>query len=458
MDHSLDTTRKPLEIFLDSASKIEDYFRNKTDKTVIFFADLANSTLYKQQRPFVLGLNKTRIHNQLITEIVKNYKGEVVKYIGDAVLARFDLGQNEHDAYLAINAAIAIQEKLHEYNKPINDRLEKIETKIGIASGIVADFYGNDPQGPIVDLTARIESNAKPNQILVHKPVLDAININKIQSQFGKISDWNGKDYISAPVRLVFKGIPEPQEVGEIRWRENFLGIKEEDKYDEYWVNYRYDATVYPLDVSYPEEVRKKYFNIIFDLRYTNVLRKTRFPFVCVNSIEDLSKAMKDSSLFSRYMLPKSEIFQDIIEKIYQVEFVRIDEQNLFEIDSKPVSGTCYYSRVWGGENIEKFVGKEITLHYRVNTIIAKRGNFFAMVTEYPTKNLSMNIDMGLVPIKSLRPIDYFASKNRPQFIYTPNQPKAKKIEVIINDWIYPRGGVVFVWTLTDEEWLLISK
>ncbi len=450
--------QKPLEIFLDSAAKLEDFFRNKADKTVIFFADMVGSTLYKQQRPFVMGLNKTRLHNQIITGIVKKHKGEVVKYIGDAVLARFDMKQNENDAYIAINAAIEIQEKLHEYNEPVIDKLEKIETKIGIASGIVADFYENDPQGPVVDLTARIESNAKPNQILVHKPIIGAININNIQSQFGKISGWKGDDYISDSVCLAFKGIPEPQEVVEIRWRENFIGIKEKNKYDEYWGNYRYDATVYPLDDSYPEEVRKKYFNIIFDLRYTNVLRKTRFPFVCVNSIEDLNKAMKDSSLFSRYMLPKSQIFQDIIEKVYQVEFVRINEQNLQEIESEPLSGTCYYSRSWGGESIEKFMGKEVTLHYRVNTIIAKRGNFFAMVTEYPTQNLSMKIDMGLVPIRSLRPIDYFASKKRPQFIYTPNKSTAKKIEIIINDWIYPRGGVVFVWDLTDEEQMIISK
>ena len=157
MDNSLKMKRKPLETFLDSAAKLEDYFRNKADKTVIFFADLVGSTLYKQQRPFVMGLNKTRIHNQIITEIVRKHKGEVVKYIGDAVLARFDMKQNENDAYLAISAAIEIQEKLHEYNGPVIEKLEKIETKIGIASGVVADFYGNDPQGPVVDLTARID-------------------------------------------------------------------------------------------------------------------------------------------------------------------------------------------------------------------------------------------------------------------------------------------------------------
>jgi len=446
---------KNLERILDTAQKLDDYFRTTQDKTVILFADLANSTQYKQQRPFVMGLNKTRLHNNIATDIIVKNKGRIVKYIGDAVLARFDIGKNEHRTFVAINTAIQIQEAFEEFNVQIHDSLERIESKIGIACGVVADFYGEDTQGAIVDLAARIQSTAKACQILVHKPLIDTCNLNKVYSVKGKVKRWTGADYLSQPVKLSFKGIAEPQEIVEILWSGKPLGIKEEDKYDEYWENYRYDATVLPLSDEFPEELKNRYFNIIFDLRYQTVLTKTKFHFVCVNAIDDLSKAMKDHSLFSRYMLPKSSFIQDRLDSIFKVDFFRIDSNSLHELEFGNATDNYYFGRTFIGEQLELLLGKKVTVHYRINSIIAKRGHFFAMLTEYPVKNLSMNLDMAGVPIRSVRPVDYFAVRKEPKFTYTPSYYGAKKIEVFFEDWVYPRGGVVFIWDLENYDSVL---
>ena len=72
------------------------------------------------------------------------------------------------------------------------------------------------------------------------------------------------------------------------------------------------------------------------------------------------------------------------------------------------------------------------------------------MVTEYPLKGLSMNFDVGGASIRTVRPVDFFSTKTSPRFIYTPDKENAQKIEVLIDGWIYPRGGVVFVWDLLD--------
>src|SRR5438309_213416 len=51
----------------------------------IIFVDLAGSTEFKASHGPVLGLEKTYIHNSLVTKVVGN-RAEVVKYIGDEVM------------------------------------------------------------------------------------------------------------------------------------------------------------------------------------------------------------------------------------------------------------------------------------------------------------------------------------------------------------------------------------
>lgn len=439
-----------LEEVLDSVSKLEDYFRTQDERTLIMFADLANSTLYKQQRPYVMGLQKTRLHNKIVTKAIEKQGGQVVKYLGDGVLARFDLGEDVHLGFKALNAAIDIQETLSDYNSKITDSLEKIETRIGIALGVVANFYGNDPQGEIVDLAARIQANAKPGQILAQQEVVVQSNLGRIASRIGQIRKWSGNDYISSPVLLTLKGIPSPQPVVEVRWNEHFLGIKKETEYDEYWENYRYEATLFNLQHR-NGALEDEFFRIVMDLRYETVLRREEFAFVCVDTVEDLSSAMQDGNLFSRYKLPLRPGIVDSIDQLFTVEFLYVNGILCREQGAKSDRGSGrYFTRNLAGDGISELVGQKVKVWYRVNTIIRKNGNFFSMFTEYPVKGLSMSFDVGSVGIRNLSLVDYFVSQKRPTFVYTPDRIGAKRVEVFIDDWIYPRGGVVFIWELED--------
>ena len=183
-----------IENVFASIEELDKYFKNAENKSVILFADLTDSTLYKQKRSFVSGLFKTKKHNEAITGIVCKHGGRIVKYIGDGVMCEFSVYKDYYLAYNSINAAIEIIEYFRDYNQDISDELEKIKTKIGIAFGTVAYFYGDDPQGHIVDLAARIQSVAKPNQILVQKKMLDYCGSSKIESRIGKALDYTEKD------------------------------------------------------------------------------------------------------------------------------------------------------------------------------------------------------------------------------------------------------------------------
>jgi class 3 adenylate cyclase len=161
--------RRALEV-VTRLREIREELRQHIRFVAVLFADLCDSTSYKLNRGDVDGLLKTYAHNSIVDAAITKHRGTIIKYIGDEVMATF-----EGDSAIAnaVNAATEIQQAMIVYNSKITDlpRDEHIESKIGIHAGnvIMVQFPGHeaeDPQGKIVDATARIISLSNPGQIL----------------------------------------------------------------------------------------------------------------------------------------------------------------------------------------------------------------------------------------------------------------------------------------------------
>jgi adenylate cyclase len=103
----------------------------------------------------------------LISDTIGEYRGRVVHYAGDAVLADFNSVTD------ALECATAIQNDLSERNRNLPDD-RKIQFRIGINLGEVIvdrnDIYGND-----VNVAARLESLADPGGICISDAVRASI-------------------------------------------------------------------------------------------------------------------------------------------------------------------------------------------------------------------------------------------------------------------------------------------
>ncbi len=62
-----------------------------------------------------------------------------------------------------------------------------------------------------------------------------------------------------------------------------------------------------------------------------------------------------------------------------------------------------------------------------------------------------MELDYAGTDIQVMNVRDFFVSKTSPIIRYSPSRENAHKIEVEINEWTLPKGGVVFVWSLKSE-------
>ncbi len=130
-------------------------------------------------------------HLDLISEAVRGYRGRVVHYAGDAVLAEFDTVTN------ALTCAAAIQRDLTERNSDLDEN-QKVQFRIGVNLGEVIidrdDIYGDG-----VNVAARLESLAEPGSICVSETVRTSAG-HKLPLEFEFMGEQQVKN-IAEPVR-----------------------------------------------------------------------------------------------------------------------------------------------------------------------------------------------------------------------------------------------------------------
>jgi class 3 adenylate cyclase/tetratricopeptide (TPR) repeat protein len=127
----------------------------------VLFVDLVGSTgLVADADPEVVRRKVGRFFDQ-VSHCIVTHGGTVEKFAGDAVMAAFGVPlQHEDDAERAVRAALATIERVRDLG---------LEARIGIEAGeVVADETESTfVTGEAVNLAARLEQEAAPNEILV---------------------------------------------------------------------------------------------------------------------------------------------------------------------------------------------------------------------------------------------------------------------------------------------------
>ncbi len=136
----------------------------------ILFSDIAGFTHFSSQlspKEVVVAMND---YLSRMTEVVLNYQGEIDKFIGDAVMARFGvLSDLPYPSQNAIQAAVAMLEELKKLKAEWAQRgMDCFNIRIGIATGpVLAGNIGSTRRqeftvmGTTVNLASRLEAYNK---------------------------------------------------------------------------------------------------------------------------------------------------------------------------------------------------------------------------------------------------------------------------------------------------------
>lgn len=220
--------------------------------------------------------------------------------------------------------------------------------------------------------------------------------------------------------------------------------------YSQRWTNYRYKATLsFIRDTTFPEIVRDKFYELTIDLRYETKLNKRKFIFRCVNNVHDYDKSIRDSDNEFTWHFPPAPEFQVLDSTLFMVDKIMINDLELEITSTTEPNGNILV--VCTHPEIDKYVGQIVTIYYRYITKINKRGHLFSATVIVPTKYVVIELDYADTDIHYVNVLDFFVSTDIPKITYLPSSKRAHKIEVELNEWAFPKGGVVFVWVLKNE-------
>ncbi len=126
-----------------------------------------------------------RVYLDVIAELVKEHRGRVVHYAGDAVLAMFEAVVD------AVSCAEMVQQRLGERNAVLPES-RQVHFRIGVNLGDVIEDRG-DIYGEGVNVAARLENIAYPGGICVSAAVYEQVK-GKLDSAFEDMGEQELKN------------------------------------------------------------------------------------------------------------------------------------------------------------------------------------------------------------------------------------------------------------------------
>ncbi|PHY03669.1 MAG: adenylate cyclase, partial [Thaumarchaeota archaeon] len=157
--------------------------------------------------------------SQEMGSVIRQHHGYVLKFVGDAVIGYFVA---ENDSLLSIaNAVNCAKSMISVIQKGINPILNQydypdLKVKIGVDFGQnIIVRYGADKVnshvdliGPVMNISAKIQSMAKPNQILIGSDVYDRLHPNS-QEEYKQIiwknDEWKYHSRLSGEIYKVYE-------------------------------------------------------------------------------------------------------------------------------------------------------------------------------------------------------------------------------------------------------------
>lgn len=128
-------------------------------ETTILFTDIVKYSTYTSKYGDNAANEMLTKHNQLLFPVVGEFRGKIIKTIGDSIMACFDSADD------AVAATVKMQMLLDEHNRTeMGEHKIKVRTGMNTGKGI---FEGNDVFGDVVNMASRVEGMADGDEILI---------------------------------------------------------------------------------------------------------------------------------------------------------------------------------------------------------------------------------------------------------------------------------------------------
>ncbi len=186
---------------------------------IVLYVDLVGSTTMTLELPAEKIAIIISSFSQEMAAVIRQHRGYVLKFVGDAVIGYFV--SEESGIIAADNAVLCAKSMISVIQKGINPILNQYDypdlmVKIGVDFGQnIVVRYGADVEhshvdlmGPTMNIAAKIQNLAKPNQILIGNDVFKRIHPDS-QEEFKPIiwkdNEWKYRSRLTGEIYKVYE-------------------------------------------------------------------------------------------------------------------------------------------------------------------------------------------------------------------------------------------------------------
>jgi class 3 adenylate cyclase len=195
---------------------------------VVLYVDLVGSTTMTLEMPAEKIAIIVSSFSQEMAAVIRQHHGYVLKFVGDAVIGYFVTGgllRSGANGIIVDDAVNCAKSMISIIQKGINPILNQYDypdlmVKIGVDFGQnIVVRYGADIEhshvdlmGPAMNIAAKIQNMAKPNQILIGSDVFQKLQPN-LQKEFTQMvwkdNEWKYRSRLTGEIYKVYeyKGI-----------------------------------------------------------------------------------------------------------------------------------------------------------------------------------------------------------------------------------------------------------
>ena len=186
----------------------------------LWFADIGGYSAHAAEDESG-ALRLVQVLQELASETVPQFRGRIVKFVGDAVLAQFP------SAELAVRAAITLSNGYIQRSEAIG-RIEHL--RIGVHLADVAVAADGDLYGDGVNTAARIQEAAEPGQVVISQDVWRQLRRRR-EFRFEHLGDRSLKGIGSmnlyvAMMESVATSVSKPREMDNLRSQAQMTAIR----------------------------------------------------------------------------------------------------------------------------------------------------------------------------------------------------------------------------------------
>jgi class 3 adenylate cyclase len=189
---------------------------------VVLYVDLVGSTTMTLEMPAEKIAIIISSFAQEMASVIRQHHGYVLKFVGDSVIGYFVSDEDKiygteavDDAVNCAKSMVTVIQKginpiLNQYDYP--DLMVKIGVDFGqniiVRYGADVEHSHVDLMGPAMNIAAKIQNTAKPNQILIGDDVFQRIHQNS-QKEFNQIiwkdNEWKYRSRLTGEIYKVYE-------------------------------------------------------------------------------------------------------------------------------------------------------------------------------------------------------------------------------------------------------------